>query len=93
MFNLYCPPCFAAIGAIKREMNNPRWTAFAVSYQLVYGYALALMVYQLGSFVSGGGFNAGTAAGFAVLALLVYLLVRKPGEKKPSRARTFRGAA
>ncbi|MDR0450375.1 MAG: ferrous iron transporter B [Treponema sp.] len=93
VFNLYCPPCFAAIGAIKREMNNPRWTAFAISYQLVFGYVLALIVYQLGSFLSGGGFNIGTLAGFAVLALLICLLVRKPAEKKLSEARALRGAA
>jgi ferrous iron transport protein B len=78
VFNLYCPPCFAAIGAIRREMNNPKWTAFAVSYQLCYGYILALIVYQLGTFVSGGGFGIGTAVGFAALALVVFLLLRKP---------------
>ncbi|MDR2792127.1 MAG: ferrous iron transport protein B, partial [Treponema sp.] len=70
-FNLYCPPCFAAMGAMKREMNNPRWTAFAISYQLVYGYILGLIIYQLGTFFTGGGFGVGTAAGFAALALLV----------------------
>jgi ferrous iron transport protein B len=93
VFNLYCPPCFAAIGAIKREMNNPRWTGFAISYQLVYGYVLALIVYQLGSFLSGGGFGAGTVAGFAALVLLVYLLLRKPAEKKLPRAGSFQRAA
>jgi ferrous iron transport protein B len=83
MFNLYCPPCFAAIGAIRREMNNPRWTAFAVSYQFAYGYVLTLIVYQLGSFFGGGGFRAGTVAGFAALALLIYLLLRS-GAKRQS---------
>ncbi|MDR3248404.1 MAG: ferrous iron transporter B [Treponema sp.] len=78
VFNLYCPPCFAAIGAIKREMNNGKWTAFAVAYQLAFGYTLALMVYQLGSFLSGGGFSIGTAAGFAVLGLYIWLLLRRP---------------
>jgi ferrous iron transport protein B len=78
VFNLYCPPCFAAMGAIRREMNNARWTAFAIGYQLAFGYILALMVYQLGSFFTGAGFNAGTVAGFAVLAVLVWLLLRKP---------------
>jgi ferrous iron transport protein B len=78
VFNLYCPPCFAAIGAIRREMNNPKWTAFAVSYQVCYGYILALIIYQVGSFVSGGGFGIGTGAGFAALALLAFLLFRKP---------------
>ncbi|MDR0599420.1 MAG: ferrous iron transport protein B [Treponema sp.] len=78
LFNLYCPPCFAAIGAIRREMNNPRWTLFAAGYQLAWGYTLALIVYQLGGFFGGGGFNAGTAAGIAALGLLAWLLFRRP---------------
>ncbi|MDR0554064.1 MAG: ferrous iron transporter B, partial [Treponema sp.] len=80
LFNLYCPPCFAAIGAIKREMNNGIWTAFAVAYQLAYGYVLALVVYQLGSFFSGGGFTAGTVAGFAALGIVFWLLLRRPSQ-------------
>jgi ferrous iron transport protein B len=79
VFNLYCPPCFAAIGAIRREMNNGKWTAFAVSYQLTYGYLLALMVYQFGTLLSGGSFGGGTVAALLVLALFVWLLARKPG--------------
>jgi ferrous iron transport protein B len=59
-------------------MNNPKWTAFAVAYQLCYGYILALILYQLGTFVAGGGFGAGTVAGLAALALLVFLLLRRP---------------
>jgi ferrous iron transport protein B len=86
VFNLYCPPCFAAIGAIRREMNNPRWTAFAVAYQFCYGYIIALIVFQLGTFISGGGFSAGTAAGIAALALVVYLLARQPGERRLSQS-------
>ncbi|MDR0562579.1 MAG: ferrous iron transport protein B [Spirochaetaceae bacterium] len=78
LFNLYCPPCFAAIGAIRREMNNAKWTLFAVAYQLAWGYALALIVYQLGNFFGGGGFGAGTIAGILALGLLVWLLVRRP---------------
>jgi ferrous iron transport protein B len=92
-FNLYCPPCFAAIGAIKREMNNGKWTAFAVIYQICYGYILALIIYQLGTFFSGGGFNAGTVAGLAALGLMVYLLVRKPGKKVAAIAAGIRNAA
>jgi ferrous iron transport protein B len=84
VFNLYCPPCFAAIGAIKREMNNVKWTVFAVAYQIVYGYLLALMVYQLGIFFAGEGFGIGTIAGFAVLGLFIWLLVRKPVVDKVS---------
>ncbi|MDR2149242.1 MAG: ferrous iron transporter B [Spirochaetaceae bacterium] len=83
VFNLYCPPCFAAIGAIRREMNNAKWTSFAIGYQLLYGYVLALIVYQLGTFFSGGGFGLGTVVGFTALGLLIYLLLRKPaGETK-----------
>jgi ferrous iron transport protein B len=86
MFNLYCPPCFAAIGAIRREMNNPRWTFFAIAYQLVFGYTLALMVYQLGSFISGAGFTPGTVAALAVLFLYIWLLLRRPS-KRPALSR------
>ncbi|MDR3147237.1 MAG: ferrous iron transport protein B [Treponema sp.] len=81
LFNLYCPPCFAAIGAIRREMNNGAWTLFAVAYQLLFGYTLALVVYQLGSFVAGGGFTAGTLAALALLALYIVLLLRRPPAK------------
>jgi ferrous iron transport protein B len=92
-FNLYCPPCFAAIGAIRREMNNPRWTAFAVSYQLVYAYMLGLIIYQLGTFFTGGGFGAGTIAGFAALALLIFFFVRKPGKTTRPLTEGIRSAA
>ncbi|GHV42350.1 ferrous iron transporter B [Spirochaetia bacterium] len=81
-FNLYCPPCFAAMGAIRREMNNPKWTAFAIGYQLLFGYTIALVIYQLGSFFAGGGFGLGTFFGFAALALIIFLLVRRPSGKK-----------
>ncbi|MDR1933462.1 MAG: ferrous iron transporter B [Spirochaetales bacterium] len=84
-FNLLCAPCFAAIGAIKREMNNAKWTLFALSYQTVYAYCTALIIYQLGSFFAGGVFTAGTIAGFAAPALLVFLLVRKSGGKPKPR--------
>jgi ferrous iron transport protein B len=77
-FNLLCAPCFAAIGAIRREMNNAKWTWFTLAYQTVYAYTIALMVYQLGALFSGGGFGVGTLFGFAALALLLYLLIRKP---------------
>jgi ferrous iron transport protein B len=86
MFNLYCPPCFAAIGAIRREMNNPRWTCFAIAYQLAFGYTLTLMVYQAGRLFSGGGFGVGTAAALAVLGLYLWLLFRKP-ETAPAAGR------
>jgi ferrous iron transport protein B len=92
-FNLLCAPCFAAIGAIRREMNNARWTWFALGYQTAYAYVIALIVYQLGTLFSGGGFGAGTIAGFAALALLIYLLARKPTRTPRSNMESRRAAA
>jgi ferrous iron transport protein B len=83
VFNLLCAPCFAAIGAISREMNNARWTWFAIGYQTTFAYTVALIVYQLGSWFGGGRFTVGTAAGLAAVALLVALVVR-PGYRPPS---------
>ena len=78
IFNLLCAPCFAAMGAIKREMNNPRWTAFAIGYMCVFAYVIALIVYQLGGLVTGEvSFNLFTVVAAALLAALLYLLVRK----------------
>lgn len=77
IFNLLCAPCFAAMGAIKREMNNGKWTVGAISYMCVFAYAISLMVYNFGMLISDGVFNVWTAAAFVVLAILVYLLVRK----------------
>ena len=77
LFNLLCAPCFAAIGAIKREMNNAKWTWFAIGYQCVFAYCVALVVYQLGLLFMGCGFTAATAAAIVVLAVMLYLLFRK----------------
>ncbi len=77
LFNLLCAPCFAAIGAIKREMNNAKWTWFAIGYQCVFAYAIALMVYQFGLLFSGAGFSAGTVAALLLFIVLIWLLVRK----------------
>jgi len=63
IFNLLCAPCFAAMGAIKREMNNGKWTAFAIGYQCLFAYGVALIVFQLGKFLAGAGFGVGPAAG------------------------------
>ncbi len=75
IFNLLCAPCFAAMGAIKREMNNAKWTAAAIGYMCVFAYAISLIVYNIGMLFS-GVFSIWTVFAFAVLALLVYLLVR-----------------
>ena len=77
IFNLLCAPCFAAIGAIKREMNNPKWTWFAIGYQTVFAYTIALIVYQLGQLFTGGSFGIGTIAALVLLAAYIWLLVRK----------------
>lgn len=77
-FNLLCAPCFAAIGAIRREMNNAKWTWFAIGYQTIFAYTISLMVYQFGTAFTGGGFGAGTAVAVLVLAVYIYLLLRKP---------------
>ena len=84
LFNLLCAPCFAAMGAIKREMNNPKWTVFAIGYMCLFAYAVSLMVYQLGGLITGEvSFGAGTVAALAVLAAMLWLLVRKnPSEDK-----------
>ncbi len=75
IFNLLCAPCFAAIGAIKREMNSGKWTLFAIGYQCALAYAVALIVFQLGLLFS-GVFTLWTAAALLLLAGLLYLLVR-----------------
>lgn len=76
VFNLLCAPCFAAMGAIKREMNSARWTMFAIGYQTVLAYAVSLCVYQIGTVVTGGGFGIGTVAAILVIIGFLYLLFR-----------------
>lgn len=73
-FNLLCAPCFAAIGAIRREMNSAKWTWFAIGYQCAFAYAVSLMIYQFGSLFAGTPNIAGLIAALAVLAFLVYML-------------------
>lgn len=75
-FNLLCAPCFAAIGAIRREMNSAKWTWFAVIYQCCLAYAVSLIIYQIGSLVCGSGNIIGTSAALALCAAIVWLLVR-----------------
>ena len=75
-FNLLCAPCFAAMGAIKREMNNAKWFWFAIGYQCVLAYIVAMCIYQLGTLVTGGGFGVGTAASLLLVIGFLYLLFR-----------------
>ncbi|SDB47095.1 ferrous iron transport protein B [Pseudobutyrivibrio sp. YE44] len=76
-FNLLCAPCFAAMGAIKREMNNTKWFWTAIGYQCGFAWVIGLIVYQVGSLILAGQFGIGTIFGFAAIAVLVYGLVRK----------------
>lgn len=76
IFNLLCAPCFAAIGAIRREMNNPKWTLFAVGYQCVFAYAVSLIVYQFGMLFMGQANIIGVIAAVIVLAFIIFMLVR-----------------
>ena len=77
IFNLLCAPCFAAMGAIKREMNSPKWTWFAIGYMCVFAYAVALMVNQFGRLFTGAGNIVGVIAALAVLCFILYMLFVK----------------
>ena len=91
-FNLLCAPCFAAIGAIKREMASAKWTAFAIGYQCVFAYCVALMLYQFSLLFSGAGFTIGSAAAIIILALLLFLLFR-PDPNRTAELRRRSAAA
>ena len=85
IFNLLCAPCFAAMGAIRQEMQNKKWTWAAIGYMCFFAYAVCLIVNQLGLFLSGGAFTAATVVAFILLAGLVYFVVRpNPYLKKSS---------
>lgn len=80
IFNLLCAPCFAAMGAIKREMNSARWTAFAISYQCGFAYAVSLVIYQLGMLFTGnyGWHIAGGVVAILIICAVLYMLIRTP---------------
>ena len=88
IFNLLCAPCFAAMGAIKREMNNAKWTAAAIGYMCGFAYVVSLIVFQLGGLVTGeAAFGIGTVAALVLLVGILYLLFRKgyQGEENTRR--------
>lgn len=85
VFNLLCAPCFAAMGAIKREMNNVKWFWFAIGYQTLLAYTVSLCIYQMGTFVATGIFGIGTAAAVALIILFLYLLFRPYKESQTLR--------
>ncbi len=82
VFNLLCAPCFAAIGAIKREMNNPKWTWFAIGYQCGFAYAIALMINQFGNAIAGNTDVVGLVCALALLGGMIYMLVKPYKEAK-----------
>ena len=75
-FNLLCAPCFAAIGTIRRQMASAKWTWFAIGYMTVFAYAVALMIYQFGTWATTGQFGIGTVVAIIVLALILFQLFR-----------------
>ena len=87
IFNLLCAPCFAAIGAIRREMNSGKWTAAAIGYMCVFAYGASLVTYQLGGLITGQvSFGPGTAAALALVGWSLWLLVRKAPRDKERQA-------
>ena len=88
VFNLLCAPCFAAMGAIKREMNNAKWFWFAIGYQCGLAYVVSLCIYQIGTLLTGGGFGIGTVVAFVLVAAFLYLLFRPYKESKSLKINT-----
>lgn len=86
VFNLLCAPCFAAMGAIRREMNNAKWFWFAIGYQTLFAYAVSMCIYQFGSLFAGNGFGLGTLAAFIVAAVVLYMLIRPTCRNKNQNA-------
>ena len=88
VFNLLCAPCFAALGAIKREMNNAKWFWFAIGYQCGLAYVVSLCIYQIGTLLTGGGFGIGTVVAFVLVAAFLYLLFRPYKESNSLKVNT-----
>ena len=82
LFNMLCMPCFAAVGAIKTEMDDNKWTAITIAYQMGFAYIVSLIFYQLASFFTYGKFGIGTVIGLVALIFFIYMVVRKPYVRK-----------
>ena len=91
IFNLLCAPCFAAIGAMKREMNNAKWTWFAIGYQCCFAYAISLIVYQLGCLFTGHGNVLGIIVAVLLIGFICYMLFRpyKEAEHLSTKAKAL----
>ncbi len=92
VFNLLCAPCFAAMGAIKREMNNAKWFWFAVGYQTVLAYVVSLSVFQIGTWITTGTFGLGTVVALILIAVFIYLLFRPYRESSTLKMKGVIGA-
>ena len=93
VFNLLCAPCFAAIGAIHREMGSAKWTWIAIGYQCIFAYIVSLIIYQLGTWFATGVFGLGTIVAIMLVAALVYLLVRPNPEDRAKKLKSAKAAA
>lgn len=93
VFNLLCAPCFAAIGAIRREMGSGKWTWIAIGYQCLFAYVVSLIIYQIGNLLLGGTFGLGTVVGIILLAAIVYLMVRPNPEERTRKLKVAKTAA
>lgn len=82
VFNLLCAPCFAAMGAIKREMNNTKWFLIAIGYQTILAYVVSMCIYQIGTWVTAGSFGIGTIIAIILILGFIYLLFRPYKESK-----------
>ncbi len=93
VFNLLCAPCFAAIGAIRREMGSAKWTWIAIGYQCIFAYIISLIIFQLGNWFTTGILSIGTFVGILLLAVMVYLLVRPAPDGKSKKMKAAKTVA
>ena len=93
VFNLLCAPCFAAIGAIRREMGSAKWTWIAIGYQCIFAYIISLIIFQLGNWFTTGILSIGTVVGILLLAVMVYLLVRPAPKETGKRMKAAKTVA
>ena len=93
VFNLLCAPCFAASGAIRREMGSAKWTWIAIGYQCIFAYIISLIIFQLGNWFTTGILSIGTVVGILLLAVMVYLLVRPAPDGKSKKMKAAKTVA
>ena len=87
VFNILCAPCYAAMGAIKREMNNTKWFWFAIGYQTALAYIVSMCIYQIGTLITTGVFGVGTVVAFVFVIAFIFLLFRPYKESKTLNAK------